>query len=313
MNRKVLPFVTLAAAVVLGACESSPESPAAPEPASPDVAAARSVAAPDRSDPTSFVHQVGERAIVCKQGPSHAGFWVTEGGTTRFVEIEAGECAVVFTAEGATRTVEIKERIPRGQRLESVRITRLTCGRGLGSRCDGSSPAIEGPDAATNPVTGFVGGSGPSGDPSEWGLAGFVAEFTNSFVPANIAPKGEQVTVCLRGPARGAILLDDGTESREIQVRRGCQPVYTAEGATRTVSIRLVPPAGWRVAQVFQSQLTCGLGAGLSCDPTSYPVRTGPTEVSNPAVGFVGGSGPSRNPSQMGLSGFVVEFFNVAN
>ena len=313
MKRKVLSFAALASAIALGACESNPESPAAPEPAVPGVSVAGSVNAPDPTNPSAFVSQVGERAIVCKNGPSHAGFWVTEGGTTQFVEVEAGKCAEVFIAAGATRTVEIRERVPRGQALTSVRVTQLTCGRGVGSNCSGSFPVIDGPAAASNPVTGLVGGTGPSGDRSEWGLSGFVAEFTNSFVPARIAPKGETVTVCLRGPARGAILLDDGTGPQEIQVRRGCQTVYTAAGATRTVSVQLVPPSTWRVAQVFQSQLTCGLGRGLSCDPASFPVLTGPTEVSNPAVGYVGGSGPTSNPSQLGLSGFVVEFFNIAN
>lgn len=313
MSRTWMWSCLLASATVSWGCDQGGRNPAGPESAAQSTAPVVVFsAAPDPADPAAFNTAVGERVVVCKRGPTQARFLIDDGASTSETEVAAGACKVVYSKDGETARVTVREYVPKDQALVSVTQTQLTCGRGLGLTCDPSTfPVIEGPTAVSNPVTGLVGGTGPAGSRALAGRAGFVVEFTNSFVPGEIAPRGEQLIVCLRGVAAASVFVNDGSGDLEVRVTRGCQVVFRADGQTRTVTVRQAPPRGFRVAQVFQTQLTCGRGLGLECTSSAFPVITGPTEVGNPATGFVGGTGPSGNRSQKGVAGFVVEFFNA--
>lgn len=313
MNRTWMWSCAVVGAALSWACDQG-QGPVAPEGAAEEAAPAVALsAAPDPSDPAGFNAAVGERVIVCKNGPTQARFLVDDGVTTTETEVAAGECKVVYAKDGATAQVTVREYVPRGQTLLGVDLTQLTCGQGVGLNCDPTAATvITGPTPAGNPVTGLVGGTGPSSNRAVWGRSGFVAEFTNSFIPGEVRPKGEQLIVCLRGVSAASVFVNDGTGDVEVRVTRGCQVVYRADGQTRTVTVRESPPRGYYVAQAFQTQLTCGQGLpGLECPSSPSPVIVGPVEVGNPTVGFVGGSGSSSDRSQKGFSGFVVEFFNA--
>ena len=117
--------------------------------------------------------------------------------------------------------------------------------------------------------------------------------------------------VCVRGVPQATVRVDDGHAVSEVVVPRGCHSVYVTDGETRHVSVFEIPPRRYRVAQVYLTQLTCGRGLGRECDPHAFPVLQGPDPATNPASGFVGGTGPQGHPSLKGLSGFVVEYFHV--
>lgn len=313
-------LVAWAALGVLGltvtACERGDEAESLTGPRSPGIT--RAVGAPvaaipdASSDPSGFVAAVGERVIVCKHGPTAAAFDVTDDqGGSSVIEVRPGRCAVAYEAGGATRTVTVQERVPHRQRVEGVLMTQLTCGRGVGVLCDPSSfPVIQGPSAASNPVSGLVGGTGPADQRSQWGLSGYVVEFSNSFIPSDAPPRGEHVIVCLRNSRSAKVLVTEGGQTTQVDIQRGCQSVFSSGGETRSVTVQQIVPRGQRLAQTFYTQLTCGRGLGVQCGP-SFPVVQGPTSVSDPVTGFVGGTGPTASPSQLGLSGFLVEYWNV--
>ncbi len=316
MRFRLAAWTAVGLGMAVTACEwgEEAESPTGPRvPAvSPSVGAPVTGLPDASSDPSGFAAAVGERVIVCKRGPTAVAFDVSDDlGGSSVIEVRPGQCAVAYEAGGATRTVTVLERVPHRQRVEGVLVTQLTCGRGVGVLCDpGSFPVIQGPSAGANPASGLVGGTGPADQRSQWGLSGYVVEFTNSFIPSDAPPRGEHVIVCLRNSRSAKLLVTEGGQTTQVDIQRGCQSVFSSGGDTRTVMVQQVVARGQRLAQTFYTQLTCGRGLGVQCGPT-FPVVQGPTSVSDPVTGFVGGTGPSANPSQLGLSGFLVEYWNV--
>lgn len=125
--------------------------------------------------------QLGEKYVICKYGPD-SQFDVWDGATLLGrVTVADGECRTVFEGEGETRTISSQEVAQSGVTLDAVYKTQLTCGLGLGDQCDDQNfPNVTGPALVSDPVSGLVGGSGPSGDRSTWGLSGVLVEYYNS-------------------------------------------------------------------------------------------------------------------------------------
>jgi len=125
--------------------------------------------------------QLGEKYVICKYGPD-SQFNVYDNGTLLgTVTVADGECRTVFQSGGETLTISSEEIAQGGVTLDAVFKTQLTCGLGLGDNCDPANfPNVTGPTLVTDPVSGFVGGTGPSGDRSVWGLSGVLAEYFNS-------------------------------------------------------------------------------------------------------------------------------------
>ncbi len=305
--------------VVVWGCAGEPRGVVVPDGRSGETSEAvalvgsRVTSLPDPGvDPAGFAGAVGERAVVCHDGPTVAVYDVTDGSAAVEIEVHPGECVIAYEGDGPTRTVTVGQRVPPQQQIDGVTRTQLTCGRGWGLTCDPSAwPVVTGPDAVPDPVDGLVGGTGPVSARTVSGLSGFVARYSNSFRPGDFSPMGEHVFVCVRGVPQATVRVDDGHAVSEVVVPRGCHSVYVTDGETRHVSVFEIPPRRYRVAQVYLTQLTCGRGLGRECDPHAFPVLQGPDPATNPASGFVGGTGPQGHPSLKGLSGFVVEYFHV--
>jgi hypothetical protein len=170
VRKKALLFAPL---LVLAACESATSGPEDSSIVnSPPIAFAVGDVIPKPA-----ADDLGEKFVVCKTGPA-AMFAVRQTAPTAVdlgtITIEDGDCTVVFQTSGVTKTIEVTEIVPTGATLESVTKTQLTCAINRGC----APKHIQGPDPASNPVSGFVGGSeGTSG------LAGVLAEFTNRLIP----------------------------------------------------------------------------------------------------------------------------------
>ncbi|MGH7541579.1 MAG: hypothetical protein ACRELC_11325, partial [Gemmatimonadota bacterium] len=134
---------------------------------------------------------------------------------------------------------------------------------------------------------------------------------------------GEQYVICKTGPTATFNVTADGSpvSGSPFTVNDGqCVIVFQMGGETVTVASSENVPADVQLDKVVQTQLTCGSGIGDLCNPVSFPDIDGPTQVftgplAGPATsaafsGFVGGTGPSSDRSELGLSGVLVEYFN---
>lgn len=138
---------------------------------------------------------LSEQYVICKTGPT-ATFNVTANGSpvsgSPFT-VNDGECVVVYQMGGTSVDVQSSENVPAGVQLDQVVLSTLTCGLQLGTSCGGGGPFTTGPTTVfTGPLAGaatsgtyggWVGGSGPSGNRSVYGVSGVLAEYTNSYIP----------------------------------------------------------------------------------------------------------------------------------
>lgn len=313
MSRRSIRSGFVGVALLMTACgQDSAVGPRAP--VEPGVAASAGTPIsplPDPGDATAFRSAVGEKVIVCNRGYTTSGFDVASAGGTTRVEVRPGDCVLAYRADGETQQVTVTQRVPNGQQLDRVDVTQLTCGLGRGIQCGGGGPNIVQTSLPGGPVTGYVGGTGPAANRSQQGLSGYVAEFYTSFVPGEVALKGEHIIVCVKGLSRATALISVGSSRIEVPVTTGCQSVYGADGETKTATVALAVGRAHTVAQAYVTQLTCNRGRGRQCDPSNYPVVVGPTLSTIPVTGYVGGTGSSASPSELGQSGFTVQFFVV--
>lgn len=144
--------------------------------------------------PKPAATDLGELYVICKTGPS-ATFNISAGSLSGSAfTVNDGECRVAYEGGGTTMTLSSSENVPAGVQLDSVKLTQLTCGLGVGTDCDsGSYPDISGPTkvftgplagaATSTSFSGFVGGTGPTGSRTQKGLSGVLVEYFDSLIP----------------------------------------------------------------------------------------------------------------------------------
>lgn len=123
---------------------------------------------------------------------------------------------------------------------------------------------------------------------------------------AFVAAVAERYIICKTGPDATFDVTVDGNPAGRFSVADGeCKIVFEEGGDSNDITSMEIVPVGVQLDDVQVTQLLCGKANALCGGAIQI---NGPTSVTDPAGGVVGGTAGGTNPN--GFSGVVAHYFN---